>query len=334
MKKQALILALLLLSTNLQGQDTQYSQFYANPLYLNPALTGSTGMTRVGVNYRNQWPALNQSILSYSAFLDHYIPGANSGIGLIFNRSQQSARNLNTTEVGATYAYRARLGQKSYIRMGAQVSYVDRDAFFGGLIFGNQIDDQTGSIIGDSGENLNVDFDHQFVDYSLGFLFHSEHFWLGAAAFHVTEPNTSFLDGEISQLPVRLAAHGGVSFDLPSGGAQTNPELAMAFNYTAQGPFSKLDLGAQVNFQPLVFGLWYRGIPVFQNTLPNHESLIGLLGISLTNGMDFGYSYDFTLSALGNANTGGAHEVSFRYTFLSKASNKSPAFSALPCFRY
>ena len=55
------------------AQDTQYSQFYAAPLYLNPALTGASELTRVGVNYRNQWPGLDYSFNSYSAYIDHYI---------------------------------------------------------------------------------------------------------------------------------------------------------------------------------------------------------------------------------------------------------------------
>jgi hypothetical protein len=41
------------------AQDPQYSQFYAAPLYLNPAFAGATGQNRIGINYRNQWPAID-----------------------------------------------------------------------------------------------------------------------------------------------------------------------------------------------------------------------------------------------------------------------------------
>ena len=82
------------------AQDTQYSQFYAAPLYLNPALTGSTQLTRIGINYRNQWPGLDQSFNSYSAYIDHYMFDYNSGIGLIFNGSQESMAQLSTNEIG------------------------------------------------------------------------------------------------------------------------------------------------------------------------------------------------------------------------------------------
>lgn len=341
MKKFFTLITSFFIALGLQAQDVQYSQFYAAPLYLNPAMTGSSEMTRIGVNYRNQWPGLDQSFTSYSAYVDHYMFGSNSGIGLVFNKSDQSMANLSTTEIGATYSYRLRLGFRSFLRMGAQVSYMDRDAYFGDMIFGSQIDDQTGAIGNFSGENLGEDARHQFMDYSFGMLFHNENVWFGVSGHHLTQPNISFIDGEFSQFPLKLSAHGGVKFDL-SGGTATNflnkrentKEMTLAFNYKNQGPFSQLDMGAQVNIQPLVLGVWYRGIPVAKEGQPNHESIVALIGISLGGGLDVGYSHDFTLSSLGNANTGGAHEISLRYSFLASSSKGLGRKSSMPCFKY
>ncbi len=304
-------------------------------------MTGASEMTRIGVNYRNQWPGLDQSFNSYSAYVDHYIFSANSGIGLIVNRSEQSMANLSMTEVGATYSYRMRLGFRSFLRMGGQVSYMERDAYFGDLVFGSQIDGQTGAVGGASGESLGEGISHQFMDYSFGMLFHNENLWLGLAGHHLTQPNISFMDGENSQLPLKISAHGGVKFDL-SGGSSTEylnqrfgtKELTLAFNYKNQGSFSQLDMGAQINIQPLVLGVWYRGIPVQQSEIPNHEAIIGLVGISLGGGLDVGYSHDFTLSSLGNANTGGAHEISLRYSFLATNKRGAGRKTSMPCFKY
>ncbi len=325
----------------LRAQDTQYSQFYAAPLYLNPAMAGASEMTRIGVNYRNQWPGLDQSFTSYSAYLDHYFFNANSGVGIIFNRSEQSMANLSVSEIGASYSYRARLGFKSFLRIGGQVSYMDRDAYFGNMIFGSQIDDQTGAIGGYSGENLAQDIRHQFVDYSFGMMIHNENVWFGASAHHVTQPNISYIDGEISQLPLKVSAHGGIKLDL-SGGTSTafyneksgTRDITFAFNYKNQGPFNQLDLGTQINIQPIALGVWYRGIPVSQTTPANHESVIALVGISLGSGLDIGYSHDFTMSSLGNANTGGAHEISLRFSFLAGNSKGAGRKTSMPCFKY
>lgn len=334
-------ITLCCVSLSLLAQDVQYSQFYANPLYLNPAMAGASEMTRIGVNYRNQWPGLDQSFTSYSAHLDHYLFNVNSGIGVVFNRSEQSMANLSVTEIGATYSYRARLGFRSFLRFGGQVSYIDRDAYFGNLVFGSQIDDQTGSVGDFSGENLGADFNHQFVDYSLGMLFSNENAWLGISAHHITQPNISFVDGQMSELPVKFSAHGGYRFDLAGGSASNfmndrsgTRDLTLAFNYKNQGPFTQLDLGAQVNIQPLVLGVWYRGIPVSEVTQTNHEAVIALVGISLGNGLDVGYSHDFTISSLGNGNTGGANEISLRYSFLAGSAKGAGRKSSMPCFKY
>lgn len=341
MKHVYLLSILSFICLNLNAQDIQYSQFYAAPLYLNPAMTGASEMTRIGVNYRNQWPGLDQSFNSYSAFVDHYIFSANSGIGLLINRSEQSMANLSTTEVGATYSYRMRLGFRSFLRVGGQVSFMDRDAYFGDLVFGSQIDGQTGSIGGTSGESLGDGISHQFMDYSFGMVYHNENMWFGLSGHHLTQPNISFIDGANSELPLKISAHGGVKFDL-SGGSSTQylnqrsgtKELTLAFNYKNQGSFSQLDMGAQINIQPLVLGVWYRGIPVQNEKLPNHEAIIGLVGISLGGGLDVGYSHDFTLSSLGNANTGGANEISLRYSFLATNKRGAGRKSSMPCFKY
>ena len=335
------IIAILFLTLSAKAQDMQYSQFYAAPIYLNPAFAGSSEMTRIGVNYRNQWPGMGQTLNSYAAYIDHYLFNLNSGVGLIINGTQESMANLSTMEVGAAYSYRLQLGFRSFVRFGGQASFVSRDANFDNLVFGSQIDPD--GVIGDfSGENLGSDAKHRFVDYNFGVLFNNEHVWLGVSAHHVTQPNVSFVQSESSHLPMKLSAHGGVKFDLANGPTQNfynnskgARELVLAFNYKRQDPFNQLDLGAQLNLQPLVFGLWYRGLPAVGNALPNNESLIGVFGISLASGLDIGYSYDYTLSKLGQANTGGAHEISMRFSFLAGDSNQNGRkASSMPCFKY
>jgi len=81
--KEIFALVFSLMSLTSLAQDIQYSQYYANPIYLNPAMTGSSGMTRFGVNFRNQWPGLDQTFLAYTAFADHFEERLNSGFGII-----------------------------------------------------------------------------------------------------------------------------------------------------------------------------------------------------------------------------------------------------------
>jgi type IX secretion system PorP/SprF family membrane protein len=338
------ILWLLGLST-LSAQDVQYSQFYAAPLYLNPALTGATELTRVGINYRNQWPGLDHSFNSYSAYIDHYIFDYNSGVGLIFNGSQESMANLSTNEIGLNYAYRLKISEKFYFRLGAQASYMQRDAFFSNLVFGSMINIITGGINGDYKDLLrdagvSIDSRHSFFDYAVGGMFYNDKFWLGGSVHHLTEPNISFVDVGTSILPQKLSLQGGYKVNLAPGGrdyfthAYQERSVSFAFNYKQQDPFNQLDLGTQLYLHPIVVGIWYRGMPT-KNSLPNNESLIGLVGVSLESGLDIGYSYDYTVSKLGQRNSGGAHEISVRYNFLwGNPKSRNQRARVIPCFKY
>src|SRR5882757_8483359 len=95
-----LIVFFLFLSQHLQAQDTQYSQFYSNALYLSPAFAGAEQNTRAFCVSRYQWPSLDASFLSYTASVDHYFDKYNSGVGIIINSDLATAANLKTTEAG------------------------------------------------------------------------------------------------------------------------------------------------------------------------------------------------------------------------------------------
>ncbi|MGM0943785.1 MAG: PorP/SprF family type IX secretion system membrane protein [Bacteroidota bacterium] len=326
-----------------KAQDVQYSQFYAAPLYLNPALTGASELTRIGVNYRNQWPGLDYSFNSFSAYIDHYIFDYNSGIGLIFNANREGLANLSTNEIGLSHAYRLRISEDTYFRLGGQVSYMQRDAFFSDLVFGSQIDIINGGVNGitDELDGVPIDSRYSFFDFAFGGMFYTKNIWLGASAHHLTEPNVSFVEGQVSRLPMKLSLQGGIKFDLTGGRrdyfthAFQERAISFAFNYKQQDPFNQLDIGTQIYLDPLVLGLWYRGLPT-KNELPNNESVIALVGVSLPTGLDIGYSYDVTVSKLNQRNSGGAHEVSVTYSFLwgGDPNKRNQKARVIPCFRY
>src|SRR5690606_5705016 len=129
------------------AQDFHYSQFYAAPLYLNPALTGSTELSRAGLNYRKQWPGLAQDFTAYSAYFDHYSFDLNSGFGLDINSFQETNMNIKTSDASLFYAYKLRLADTWNFRFGGQASLVQRDAKLDNLIFGDQVDLFSRSVI-------------------------------------------------------------------------------------------------------------------------------------------------------------------------------------------
>ncbi len=339
MMKRLFVIILLFQFGKTLAQDVQYSQFYANPLYLNPALTGSTGLTRLGVNFRNQWPALDESFIAYSAYADHFIDKYQSGIGISITGAKESYTQSQTHEIGLLYSYRLRLGENRFIHAGFQGSFVSRDALFDEVILGTQLDIDRGTIIGPPGGGFVGNSSSQDVDLHTGLLYYDSKFWFGASLFHLLGPEISYLEINGNELPIKYSFQGGVKFDMAPGDINdyfnnTNQErsLSFAFNYKSQGQFSQLDIGTEFYFEPLVLGIWYRGLPT-KYSLPNNESIISLLGVRLNSGVEFGYSFDFSISKLGQKYSGGAHEVSIRYVFSSKDPSKK-YYPELPTFRY
>src|SRR5215471_13501157 len=72
MKKIFITLTLLVsLATVSNAQDPNFSQFFASPITLNPALTGKfDGVYRFAANYRNQWPTINNAYTTATASFD------------------------------------------------------------------------------------------------------------------------------------------------------------------------------------------------------------------------------------------------------------------------
>lgn len=339
MKKLVFVSACFFLEILAFAQDIQYSQYYANPIYLNPAFTGSSGQSRFGANFRNQWPALDESFVAYTAYFDHYEERINSGFGLIIQGAQESFTQTSLNEIGLVYSYRLKLSEGSFIQAGLQGSFVARDALFDRVILGTQLDIDKGVIVGQPGSSFGGDSEIKSADAHAGLLYFGKKTWFGIAVSHLLEPEISYLADNSNHLPMKYSLHGGYRFNLSPGDINdffnnTDQErsVALGFNYKQQGQFSQLDLGAEFFFEPLVLGLWYRGLPT-KYSLPNNEALILLLGVSMPSGLEVGYSFDYSISKLGFSSSGGAHELSLRYTFSSKDPRKR-YYAPLPSFRY
>jgi type IX secretion system PorP/SprF family membrane protein len=337
--RTVLFILLVLAGGYSNGQGPQFSQFYAAPLFLNPAFTGSTQITRVGLNYRNQWPAINASYVTYAAYADHFFVDVNSGVGLLVMSDREGLAGLRNQGVSLFYAYQLPLSSSWTFRAGAQAGYFFRDLDYSKLVFGDMILPD-GTIV-PGAEDLNSDWNINFLDISFGGLLYNSKFWFGFSGHHLNRPNLSFFrdnDGT-DRLPIKYSVHAGYRLNLRPGTSgqfiggrgQRSIDLYPAINYKAQGEFMQFDAGAYLDFQPIIFGVWYRGIPFRTvNDISNNEAIIFSVGFS-KNGLNVGYSFDYTLSALG-IQSGGAHEVSVSYEFFLGNPRKPPrSVREIPC---
>src|SRR5215204_3045970 len=134
--RSAFVMLMICLSAaTVQAQDPQFSQFYAAPLYLNPAMAGSTSQARAGINYRTQWPAIDANFTTMSAYFDYFIEDKNSAVGMIITRDKEGLAGLPLLRVGLQYAYELQISENLGFRPGIQVAVFNRDITFDKLTF-------------------------------------------------------------------------------------------------------------------------------------------------------------------------------------------------------
>ncbi len=301
-----LLFGVLFLSvTSVTGQDLAFSQFYANPVYLNPALAGNMICPRITLNYRNQYPSLGDHYVSYSAGFDTYAKSLSGGIAVLATADMTGP--LASYSASAAYSYHVQISQKISMNAALQAGYFQYRLNWEKLVFEDMIESGTGEIISGSEvqpPKLNIGD----VDFATGIVLgYDGRYYIGAAVHHLTTPDLSFYQGNISRLDPRVTIHAGALFNLKQsdipGKENDNFSLSPNIVYMQQGNFHQLNSGMYLNLYPFVTGLWLR------HNFENPDALIVLLGFQQPT-FKAGYSFDFTVSKLGMP-AGGAHEISF-----------------------
>lgn len=307
----ALILAL---SGELKAQDPEFTQFYANPLYLNPAFAGTARCPRICLNYRNQWPAISGTFVTYSASYDQHIDGLSGGLGLLVTSDQAGLSTLTTTNISGIYSYQATLSKDFSLKVGFQATYTQKKVDWDKLNFGDMIDPRRG-FVWNTNEKPGLS-SRANLDVSAGILGFSKRYFFGAAVHHITQPDESLLS-QGSPLPMKITGHAGAIIPFQKGNEKyISPNII----YQVQQNFQQLNLGMYVVSGPIVGGLWYR----------NQDAFILLIGLQKDQ-IKLGYSYDVTISRLGNA-TAGSHELSFQLQFQCKPKHKKFRTVSCPSF--
>ncbi|MFN8239898.1 MAG: PorP/SprF family type IX secretion system membrane protein [Bacteroidales bacterium] len=318
-----LVILLSLVAVDLYGQDPTFSQFYANPLYLSPSFAGATEDYRFSLNYRNQWPAVPGVFHTYSIGFDKAMPNFNSGIGVLATYDVAGSGDLSTTNIGLLYSYDFNINKEWHVRPGVNFKFNYLGLNIYKLIFNSQI---SGS--GTTPPVTPPPFDNVAdVDFATSVLVYNDKIWGGFTLDHLLTPKQSFY-GENSKLPVKFNLYGGVRVIGHSRLRKKMIEaLSIATNFQTQGRFYQTDIGLYYYKSPLIFGLWYRGIPFM--TSQAGDAVIALVGYKVDK-IHIGYSYDFTISNL-ISSSGGAHEISVVYEFNSFTTGTRKRIRAIPC---
>ncbi len=305
------------------SQDISFSQFYSNPLYLNPAFSGSVGIPRVALQYRNQWHAFKNAFESYSASFDLPVDKLQGGLGLSVFNDSQAGGILNSLQVNFSYAVFIRLSENYRLNGSIQGGLIQNSLNTGRLVFSDNLDPYYGNH-GISGELATLsDPNYNYFDYSTGILIYSKRLFYGVAVHHLTEPNQSFYIGneEVSKLERKYTAHFGAKLPVYVYGHNRKKfDISPQVILQKQGDFSQLNYGVFATKFGLTAGTWFR-----QNFGLRYDAVIFMLGFMKKSWQVY-YSYDWTVSGL-RADSGGTSEISLTLLF-----NKTGEDKILPFF--
>lgn len=298
------------------GQDPEFSQFFANPLHVNPAFAGTSELPRAIINYRNQWPQKGATYTTYSVSYDQISKKFDSGIGFQMYHDKELNNIINSSSVSFSYSYHLKLNYWSFITLGLQAGTVLKQFNTDQLIFSSNINQLTGQI---SGAIPNYSDEKKlYPDFAVGALGQHNQFFWGASAFHINRPNESVVEGDQKgNIPVKYTLHAGMRtkkyhYGLLSREFTFSPNIM----FQKQGSFKQVNLGVYLIEKSFLFGGWIRN-----NFDPRPDALIALVGFSKNN-FQFGYSFDYTLSKLSDYSYG-SHEISLTF-FIGDLNNAKP----------
>jgi type IX secretion system PorP/SprF family membrane protein len=298
----------------LKAQDPVFSQFFHAPLQLNPALTGTSAAPVFHLNYRNQWPSINQAYVTYAASYNQFAPKYNSGFGLSVLADVAGNGIYTGTQIGMSYAYSLQFDRDFYIRLGLEGNFVSKRLAWDKLIFFDQIDVETGAY--DANGNLNPTAENQpglsqnYFDFGFGALLHTPYFYGGVSLKHINSPQEGFyqINENYGELPARFSLHAGGKIPLTQyNKLRKSSFISPNVLFVKQRQFHQLNVGAYAQYDIFLGGIWFR------HTFSNADAVIFMLGFE-KNAFKIAYSYDLTVSQLGAA-SGGAHEVSLILNF-------------------
>ncbi len=320
MKRFLIVLSALVgLITIGQSQDIHFSQFYASPMTLNPALTGLVPCSyRATANYRNQWASVTTPYVTFSAsydmrILEEKLPGNDmAGVGLVIMNDKAGDGQLSNLTLAGSAAYHKVFGATNNMdaSLGIQLSYTQRSIDESLLIFPNQFDVDQFNPLFPSGENISDNL--AYPDFHAGGLF-SDKFsekvtaFAGFSMFHIIAPKESFL-GDPNKLSNRMTIHAGAKYSVNSKIGITPNIIVMMQNGAREinvGTGVEYDLSKTADVKSAILGLgaWFRV----------GDAVILVPTVEWKN-IRIGLSYDINISDLTAASNGrGGFEVSLTY---------------------
>lgn len=296
------LLTLFPLVSNAQT-DIQLSQQLFNRVYYNPAAAGASQYTNGLLIARQQWVGFSKAPRQMVFSADGYLSKIKSGIGLSAIVDRLGLEN--STNINASYAYHVRLTPKLNLSLGLSIGVLYRSVDKNKAIFPDPTDPNVQAFLQDDSKTN--------PDFNFGFELNNENFTFGAAVTHLNNSSTAHKDlvsGRHFYLYGRYKFEVATDWDLvPTLSAQNSIK----------------DFQMEVNTMAFYRQRYWLGVSYRVNDKVESESLVGMLGLYITDFIRLGYAYDLNMGDLGSYSSG-SHEImlGFRIKPKTRNSNKTP----------
>ena len=290
-------------------QDAEYSMYFFNGMYINPAYAGSKEVLNLSGLYRQQWVNMDGAPRSASIAVNSPLKKDQYALGLMYAYDQLGLTKTNN--VYGSFAYRIKTKGLTKISLGLQAGFMNYNLNADDAITpdGNASGDDAFS------ENINL-----FIpNFGAGVYVYSPKYYVGFSVPHI-------LSNSLSD-----------KLELRTGQNQTESKQYMHYLATAGYVFGKET--AKVKFLPSVLVKYVPGAPFDADITANFifidrimlgasyrlggnrvekvgkgESIIGIAKFAASKQFEIGYAYDYTLSNLNDFNKG-THEIFLGYSF-------------------
>ncbi len=230
MRAKHFCLALLLFYINsISAQDIHFTQFFTNPLILNPAQTGNfDGNYRIGFNFKAQWPwAITGTVYNYHtetpyvdfSFGEKKIKTGWMGIGFNFLNDEAGDGGLTYRRFSISYAYHQTFDREHryILSVGVVGSYIIRSVN-SNFYFNDQWVDDVGFNTALNPNEPIQRFSYSTFDLGAGLNFNAQvsdrvKLDAGFSMLHINRPSGSFYN-ENEHIGYRYQASAGFQYNL------------------------------------------------------------------------------------------------------------------------
>lgn len=299
-----------LVSTMVKAQqDPQFTHYMYNMSVINPGYaTDNEGVINVGGLYRTQWVGAVGAPKTGTVFVHSPIAKrVELGLSIV---SDAIGDVVHENNIYADAAYVIPVSQNTKLSFGLKAGITLFDVDFNGFQYTDATPDDAFS------ENVNK----TFPNIGAGAFYFSDHYYLGFSTPNLLTTKHLETKNGVKATGVEEVHYfftGGYVFDLS---ANTRFKPAFMTKAVSGAPVS-MDLTANFLFNnKFELGAGYRV----------NDAVSGLAAFSITPNLRVGYSYDYTLSNLGQFNSG-SHEIFLLFdldtsNLSSKGYEKSPRF--------